>query len=95
MLSPIWSSGQHDSKSSEIFPSLQNNVKYEIAQGNDDGVFEMRSHHHGTASLHFKHHLHQPATYDIEIVGRPLDYSNLNDGAHSDLDMNLRIIVTH
>lgn len=74
---------------------LQNNVKYEIVQGNDDGIFEMRSHNHGTASLHFKHHLHQPATYDIEIVGRPLDYSNINDGAHSDLDMNLRIIVTH
>lgn len=69
-------------------------MKYEISQGNENNVFEMRA-HHGTASLHFRHRLHHPATFDVEITGRPLDYSNISDEAHSDLDVNLRIIVTH
>ncbi|KAK8737315.1 hypothetical protein OTU49_004436 [Cherax quadricarinatus] len=73
---------------------LQNNVKYEIVKGNENEVFEMRS-HHGTTSLHFRRRLRQPATYDIEITGRPIDYSNISEQAHSDLDINLRIIVTH
>lgn len=62
--------------------------------GNENNMFEMRS-HRGTASLHFRHRLRHPATYDVEITGRPLDYSNISDQAHSDLDINLRIIVTH
>lgn len=76
------------------FILFQNNVKYEIVKGNEAKVFEMRS-HHGTSSLHFRQRLHQPATFDIEITGRPLDYSNISDQAHSELDVNLRIIVTY
>lgn len=70
-------------------------MKYEIVKGNEEDVFEMRSHHHGTTTLHFHRRLHHPETFDIEITGRPLDYSNISDEAHSELDMNLRIIVTH
>ncbi|KAK7080991.1 hypothetical protein SK128_028352 [Halocaridina rubra] len=73
---------------------LQNNFDYKILHGNEDKTFAMRT-HHGTATLHFQKRLHKPATFDLEVIGRPLDYSNLSDQAQNDLDINLRIIVTH
>nr|XP_027238815.1 fibrillin-1-like [Penaeus vannamei] len=72
---------------------LQNNVKYEIVKGNENKVFDMKS-RHGTTSLHFHRRLHRPETFDLEISGHPLDYNNLED-TNNDLDVNIRIIVTH
>ena len=51
----------------------------------------------GVTSLHFKHRLHKPQTFDLEISGKPLDYSKLDSlpMAQDELDLNLRIIVSH
>ncbi|CAL4061316.1 unnamed protein product, partial [Meganyctiphanes norvegica] len=75
---------------------LKKNVKYEIKYGNEDNVFDMTS-KHGVSALHFKHRLHHPESFDLEITGTPIDYSKLDDlvDKDSELDINLRIIVSH
>lgn len=76
--------------------AFQNNVRYEIVKGNEEDIFETRR-HHDTTSLYFKRRLHKPASFDLEIVGRPLDYSKLDELPKDidELDINLRIIVRH
>jgi len=73
---------------------LQDNIAYTIAKGNHNGTFEMRQQMQVT-SLFFKKRLLKPETFDLEITGRPLDYSKLDPLPKDieELDINLRIIV--
>lgn len=75
---------------------LQNNVKYKIVKGNEGGTFGM-SQEDGVTSLFFKRRLGTPASFDLEITGRPLDYTPLDALPRDleDFDVNLRIIVMH
>ena len=50
----------------------QNNVRYEIARGNEDDAFELAS-LDGTTSLLFRRRLETPKTYDLEITGEAQD----------------------
>lgn len=51
--------------------ALKNNIKYRIYRGNNNRLFSMHT-RKGVSSLQFRRKVRKPRTFNLDIVGRPL-----------------------